>query len=513
MTFQLRGAADEAGWRGTAFLFFLSVCAGAVGALGQAPWDFPLAMLLGLAGAFLLFAACTSPRRAALSGWAFGLGWFAVALHWIVEPFQVDAARHGWMAPFALVLLSGGLALFWGAAFWTARRFSTGVLLLVPVWAAAELVRAYVLTGFPWAAPAQALVDRMAGQGLAFVGPHSMNLAIFALACLPAFIYGRRGHNGQSSLAALIMLAGIVPVVLPVPQGAARMTDHWVRLIQPNAAQHLKWQPENARRFLDLQLALTARPAAGQTSGPDLVIWPETAIAWRLDQAAPVLEAIRSVTDAQVVLGVLRAQEGRLRNSLVHLGPDEGQQIYDKHHLVPFGEYLPLAPLAEALGLAALAQTGPGFAPGPGPAVLDFGALGQGMPLICYEAVFAHDVNAAPQRPAFLLQITNDAWFGQFAGPHQHLAQARMRAIEQGLPVLRAANTGVSAVVDPLGRVAAHLPLGRADALDARVPAPLGPTFYSRSGDIAAVVLLAVWAGVLLLLRFGATKAVQRPDK
>ena len=168
-------------------------------------------------------------------------------------------------------------------------------------------------------------------------------------------------------------------------------------------------------------------------------------------------------------------------------------QVYDKHHLVPFGEYMPLGDLLAKVGITAFAaRHGNGYSSGPGPKLMDFGPLGKALPLICYEAVFAHDVGAAPERPDFLIQITNDAWFGKGAGPKQHLAQARMRAIEHGLPLARAANTGISAMIDPFGRVVASLPLNKAGFVDARLPKPLPPTLYSRTGDLPFAMLLLI---------------------
>ena len=183
---------------------------------------------------------------------------------------------------------------------------------------------------------------------------------------------------------------------------------------------------------------------------------------------------------------------------MVVLGPEGGvEQVYDKHHLVPFGEYIPLARLFNRIGVFGLAQRVPeGYSPGPGPKLLDFGPLGRALPLICYEAVFAHDVNAAPARPDFLIQITNDAWFGNGAGPRQHLAQARMRAIEQGLPLARAANTGISAMIDPHGRVLAALALNEAGFIDAALPLPLPPTPYSRTGDLPLALFLLAALGL-----------------
>lgn len=468
----------------------LSVVLGVFGALGQAPYDQPAALVIALAGAFYLWRMQAGRGAAALIGCAFGCGYFALALVWIVEPFQVDAARHGWMAPFALALLSLGLALFWAVAFWAARLLSHAAFGLVLTWTAAEIARAYIFTGFPWASPAQVAINGPISQLLAWGGPHAATFILLLCAWGLSLPGGRPLKAGQ----ALVSVAVLVALYAPLMRPAAELSGKWVRLIQPNAAQHLKWQPEMAEVFYQRQLALTAAPPRTLDQTPDLVIWPETAIPWRLETAGPALVEIgQAGNGVPVVLGALRAQGANLRNALAVIDP-EGvpQAIYDKHHLVPFGEYMPFAGLANRLGLSALVAQAGIFSSGPGPEVLDFGALGTALPLICYEAVFAQGVNAAPTRPDFLLQITNDAWFGQYAGPQQHLAQARMRAIEQGLPLMRAANTGISAMIDPAGRIISSLPLGQAGFIDAPLPRPDPATLYSRFGDYPMFVLLLV---------------------
>ncbi|WP_299676737.1 apolipoprotein N-acyltransferase [uncultured Roseobacter sp.] len=478
--------------------------AGALGALGQAPVDQPILLLLGLSLVFLMFRRQKRTRDAALVGWSFGVGYFGVALIWILQPFQIDPERHAWMAPFALLLLSMGLALFWGAAFWVARRLSPRTWPLMLSWTAAELLRAYVFTGFPWASPSQALVNGAAGQALAWVGPYGLVLWLMSLAWILSFpaIYRRR-HLMRLAQAAVLVGAAL-SFYLPPSAPTAPLSPHVVRLVQPNAEQHLKWQPDFARMFFERQLEFTAAPPQAGTSTPDLTIWPETAIAWAYEDAGPALDMITAAADgAPVALGLLRRTDAALFNSMVVLGrPGAEPQIYDKHHLVPFGEYIPFSSLADRLGLIGLAQVSPvGFGAGPGPRTLDFGALGRGLPLICYEAVFPHEVNAAPERADFIVQITNDAWFGRDIGPQQHLAQARMRAIEQGLPLMRAANTGISAMIDPHGRILHSLPMGEAGFVDATLPLPRAPTLYSRSGDLPLVLLLCVGLVVARLHR------------
>jgi len=201
-----------------------------------------------------------------------------------------------------------------------------------------------------------------------------------------------------------------------------------------------------------------------------------------------------------VVLGVQRAQGFDYYNGLIVLGADgTAQSGYDKHHLVPFGEYMPLPWLFRRLGIPALAErVDGGFSAGPGPKLIDIPGIGAALPLICYEAVFPQHSRSPGARPRLLLQVTNDAWFGTYAGPQQHLAQARMRAIEQGLPLVRSANTGISAVVDARGRVTASLPLGVHGHVDAVLPPALKPTMYARTGDAPVAVLLLLWAVLLM---------------
>jgi apolipoprotein N-acyltransferase len=487
------------GWR----LFALALLCGAVAAFAQAPYSAPIPMLIGFAVALRIFQNTVRVKHAALLGWALGTGYFCHALQWIVSPFMVDAARHGWMAPFALVLLAAGLALFWGAAFGAARLLSkqnSWPILLT--WPAAELIRAYIFTGFPWAMPAQALVSSALGQGLALVGPYVMNAVIIAVAYYVGrpygTVFGRRTSIGVGAVFVMLLFT-------PPLAGPSALTSHHVRLVQPNAAQRDKWDPALMPVFFDRQLEFTAAEPAPGAAPPDLIIWSETAIPWPLDLAEPALEQIaRAAGPAMVTLGAQRRDPENYYNSMVILDAQGGiSQLYDKHHLVPFGEYMPFSDLMSKFGIFGLAARLPtGYTPGIGPQLLDFGALGHALPLICYEAVFAHDVNAAPARPNFLVQVTNDAWFGKEAGPKQHLAQARMRAIEQGLPLARAANTGISAMIDPYGRIIAALELNVAGFVDAPLPRPLAPTLYSKTGDLPfALVLLLGFAGGVMRKR------------
>lgn len=469
----------------------LAAASGAVGAFGLAPhglWGLTVLSLLILPTILL---KASGWRQAAWIGWAFGAGWFAHGLIWIVEPFLVDPVRHGWMAPFALLLLPGGLALFWAAAFGAAWALAAGtrgrIALLILFWALAEFARAYVLTGFPWANLAQAWIIP---QLLSLVGPHGAGLVILLLT-LPAGAAFQARRSGAAGLGLMVLAA--VAVVSTFGVGRVTYPTHdtaTVRVIQPNAPQHQKWDPAYMPVFFQRQLDFTA---AGPR--PDLIVWPESAVPVLLHQADDAFAQIaQAAGGVPVILGIQRYDGTRVFNSLVVLDA-EGRLagIYDKHHLVPFGEYMPLGRLAARLNIFGLAaNTGMGYSPGPGPDLLDLGALGTALPLICYEAVFPQNVTGAPGRPDMLLQVTNDAWFGTHSGPYQHLAQARMRAIELGVPMIRAANTGISAVIDPGGAVLGSIPLGEAGFVDVPLPLPVAPTVYARTGDGPVFVLLLV---------------------
>ncbi len=502
-----QGAAPASDVAGRALwqVLVMAAGAGAIAAFGLQPYGLWPLTFLGLLTLPVFLSGADTWRRAGIIGWAWATGYFAHGMSWIVEPFLVDVARHGWMAPFALIFMAGGLALFWGAA--SAAAFRLGnttvqrTLVLCAALGVAELVRAYVFTGFPWAAIPQVLIDTPAAQLLAWIGPHGLGLWVLAASILPATVY----LSGKWMLTAWALApAGLLflAALLASPPQATE-TGTTVRLVQPNAPQHEKWHPDHVDRFFERQVAYT-----GADAPPDLVVWPETAIPWMLHNADPAFEIIADAArGAPVALGVQRRDGVRFYNSLVVV--DEAADImaqYDKHHLVPFGEYMPLGWIAARFGIHGLAaEDGGGFSAGPGPLSIEIDGIGTAIPLICYEAVFPQDVRAAG-RGRLLLQVTNDAWFGTRSGPFQHLAQARMRAIEQGMPLVRSANTGVSAMIDPYGRIVAHIPLGEAGFVDADLPEPAAPTLYARTGDWLAILLLLVLGCVLFANQFVARR-------
>lgn len=479
----------------------LAAVLGAGAAFGLAPFGYWQATLVALGLIAPLFLTCETRLRAGLLGWVFATGYFASALGWIIEPFQIDAERYAWMAPFALAFMSGGLALFWAAAFGLARRPGAPrlrqVLVLALAVSLAEMVRGYILTGFPWAGLAQVWVDTPFGQLLSLIGPYGLGaLTLFLILPLGASV--AKPAQGRALVAPLTATVAVAAIGLLYAWTRPSVPDtgYTVRLVQPNAPQEQKWDPLYAPVFFARQVEFTAAEPR-----PDLVVWPETSVPAWLGSAQPFLDAIAEAAQGTpVVLGIQRGDGARIYNSMIYLD-EEGRQtgLYDKHHLVPFGEYVPLGELMARFGIYGMAATtGSGFSAGPGAALMNVGKLGAALPLICYEAIFPQDVSAAPSRPDFLLQITNDAWFGTRSGPYQHLTQARMRAIEQGLPLARSANTGVTAMIDPYGGVTGALALGQAGFLDASLPSALPPTLYSRTGDAPIFGIM-----VLMLVLFG----------
>lgn len=491
---------------------------GALAGLGQAPASLPVATLAALVVLMLL------QRGGGLgfgAGWAFGLGHFALSLRWMVEPFLVEPERTGWMAPFALLLAAAGFALFWGLPFALARRLRLGPWGLAALWTAAEMARAFLLTGFPWALLGHVWLGTPLEQLAALVGAHGLTLmTLMAAAAMASPV-----PLALRAVAPALLLVGALlldPGQAPAPDPAAPV----IRVVQPNVPQSEKWDPARMPAHVRRLVALSGPPPGGGAAPADLVVWPETALTDLLDWSGPVLAAGTAAAGGAPLAtgGFDQDAEGRFFNTLaVTDGQGRVLSTYDKVHLVPFGEYMPFRGLLEGWGLDLLANfQGPGFTAAEGAELLDLPGIGPARALICYEGIFPEEIDAgwrrglawltrgalfpealAAPRPRLLLLVTNDAWFGERAGPVQHFELGRLRAIEFGLPLVRSANTGISAMVDARGRTLADLPLHEAGAFDAALPPALPPTLYARAGDWPVVL-------ALLLLGLGALGARRR---
>jgi apolipoprotein N-acyltransferase len=492
----------------------------------------PFGLLPGLLGYALMLRLIEAPakrplRQAFFRGWLAGLGYFAVSVWWIVEPFMVDAKEQGWMAPFGLVFLAGGLALFWGAAALLYQALKPRGFLRVLAFAGClagfEWLRGHVLTGFPWDLPGETWrAGSPPSQFAAVVGPYGLTWITVAIAAAPAVLFDARARRARAAAlgAALAALAGLYAFGLArlANPPAASPSAPIVRVVQANIDQKDKWRPENLNQIFATYLELTKRPAA---RAPDIVVWPEGALPAVIDELmapqlgyAPALAA--ALAPGQTLLmGANHVQPGpdgaaRYFNSLVALrrqGADlRITGVYDKYRLVPFGEYMPLGDLATKVGFRSLVHMPDDFTAGPPPRPLAAEGIAPFQPLICYEALFPGLVREGARRgprPAWILNVSNDAWFGRTSGPLQHLNMASYRAIEEGLPIVRATPTGVSAVIDAYGRVlpGARLGLGDFGVIDAPLPPALKPTPYVRWNDGLFVLMLVVTAAATLANR------------
>lgn len=491
--------------------FGLSFLAGTLMTVGHPPVGLPWAMFIALPLLVMLTAHAPTGRAAAWIGWGAGFGYFTTGLHWIIHPFMVRAedaealAYAGWVAGgfAAVAALSAALSLFWLLAFWAAKRawpqdVFAGAGVLAIAWTVAEFARGNILTGFPWALPGYVWVDTPAMQAAAWIGSYGMTALTLWLCAMPvvALIVRPRWVAGAALAACIgIWVAGSLR-----PPNTPQWTDEspTVRLVQPNAPQHLKWKPGYYQAFFERALDATGADPHPDLGPPDIVIWPEAVINLiPEDQPEVVQQVAEAAGDATVLLGITHGRRGAERlhwtNALLPILPDGSLgPRYDKHHLVPFGEYLPFESVLSAFGLSQFAAIG-GFDRGEGPRTIKIDGLPSFSPLICYEAIFPHEVVGA-ERPEWLVQPTNDAWFGSYAGPQQHYAQAKIRAIEQGLPMVRAANTGISAVADSYGREVASIGLHNYSYIDAKLPNAVSPTPYSRLKSVVLLLVIAIIA-------------------
>jgi len=513
-----------AGWRRWTAAFGL----GALAALALPPaYALPL-LVPAFVGLMWLVDDSPGPRRAFADGWWFGFGHSLAGLYWIFNAFIVDAPQFGWMAPFAVAGIAAGVALYPAAvaalarlAFaWRAPGASGRVLVLAALWTAAEWLRGWLLTGFSWNLIGSVWVisDAMI-QLAAATGVYGLSLVTVAAAAMPATLASAAGGRRW-----LPTVAAAVALALVWSGGALRLASAGddtvagvrLRLVQPNIPQHLKWQRELRRDHVVNQLAMSTQPpapdapaGAGPAAAPTHVIWAETAVPFVLGDGSPLIAALAGAAPpgGLIIVGAPRTtpqgiEPRQVWNSLFAL--DSGGRIaaiYDKFHLVPFGEYVPFRGILDIPKLTA----GRGdFSPGPGLRTLSLAGLPPVSPLICYEVIFPGRVADAAVRPGWLLNLTNDAWFGRSSGPYQHFAAARLRAVEEGLPVVRVANTGISGVVDAYGRVRQVLGLGRAGVIDGALPAAIAATPYARHGDaiaaviIAVIIIVAMAAGILV---------------
>jgi len=490
---------------------------GALAALALAPFYAVFLLVPAFCGLLWLVYGAAGLRGAFFAGWWFGLGHFSVGLYWIANALLIDAARFGWLIPFAITGLSAVLAVFPALAGVLARRLSgdsgglARVLVFAACWTLLEWLRGWVLTGFPWnlTGSALALSDALM-QGASVTGIYGLSLLVVAVAAAPATVCknqnwggGYRPTIGAAILFALVWAGGSARLSGVAAVGEDTVPDVRLRLVQPNIAQQNKWKSDLKIANFKEQIAMSV--ADGTGAAPTHVIWSETAATYLLSNDMAVRKAMAEAVPkgGLILTGAprstpVRENPFRIWNSLYALDSAGGiVGTYDKHHLVPFGEYMPFRGM---FGLEKLTAGSTDFTPGPGRQTLRLPGLPAVSPLICYEVIFPGNVVNATDRPQWMLNVTNDAWYGISTGPYQHFDAARFRAVEEGLPLVRVANTGMSGVIDGYGRTVGRLELGSKGTLDSVLPKALSATLYSRYGNAVALILILLTGGLGLVL-------------
>lgn len=488
---------------------------GVLAAASLPPVDMTPVLLISFPGLIWLADGNTGYRSAFALGWSFGFGFFVAGLYWIAAALFVDIGQFWWLVPFAVAGFPAGLAIFTGAALaasyalcqWLRLGGTERVLALALCWCGAEWLRGHVLTGFPWNLVGYAWSGAFPGalamlQFASLFGIYGLSLLTVLIACLPARLGDFSGRRWLSLAVAILLLA------LPAGWGAYRLSHGHpgdvpgvtLRLVQPSIPQSFKNDPA---QLLGNFRRLFALSTSSNTPPPTAIIWPEDAAPPFLDRDGGARQAIAQAAapHGYVITGTTRTDPPpdnpvHVWNSLVAIDHEGAiRASYDKFHLVPFGEYVPLR------GILPIQKITPGtidFSAGDGPHTITLPGLPPFSPLICYEAIFPGAVIDPAHRPDWLLNITDDAWYGITSGPFQHVAIARLRAVEEGLPLARAGDNGISAMFDPYGRVVARLDLNAVGALDVSLPQPLPPTLYSRWGDMPYFIALLLMIATVL---------------
>ena len=505
------------GWRRKGFAFL----AGSMAALALPPYGAVPVLAISFPVLVWLMDGAVAPgdwnalrrfRTGATLGWFFGFGYFLAGLWWIGAAFLVDADRFAWLLPLAVLGMPAGLAIFTAIAVGLSAILWNGTFLRIGLLAASlalsDWLRGNVLTGFPWNAFGYSISESLVlAQTASVTGVYGLSFLAVLIFASPAVLADARPirHRFFLLLGAAVLLAGMVvfgTVRLTAP--ISNETGMTVRIVQPSIAQQDKWRPELKDEIFDTLLEMSGVPSQVETPGNSnrLVVWPESAVPFLLTREPGALVRIAEVLQPNDMLatGAIRVEQESDRTryfNSVYVVDTHGavRDVYDKVRLVPFGEFIPFEGVFRALGIENLAGTPEGFDAGYRSKLLSGPGAALFLPLICYEAIFPGAERGMDQRPDFILNLTNDAWFGRTPGPFQHMSQARLRAIESGVPLVRAANTGVSAVVDGHGRLLQSLTIFDSGVIDVTLPESIGKTYYGKFDDG-----LFLWSMLLIFL-------------
>lgn len=513
--------------------------AGALSTLAHAPffaWPILFLTLPILFWAIEALASGARPqsrRSAAWRGLLFAFGYFFTGLYWVGEAFLVEAEIFAWLLPFAITLLPFAMSLYWAAAAFLTHLLwerlecldepgITGVtcrvLIFAVVFSLIELLRGHLFTGLPWHNPGLALAAPLELMQLAaLVGMYGMAPIVFLVTLMPLVSLAAPGVKSRRAIAPVIALTTLVPLAMAYAWGAMRLAEPTlpdvpgvkIRLVQPSIPQREKWRPEKQADIFARHLELSRRDPEGRDdglAGITHVIWPEASMPFGPLHNQSALDAVADMLPdgSHLIAGLLRRGDqsvvpAPVHNSLAALDTTgKLVALYDKVHLVPFGEFLPFPDILEAIGLQNLVRQRGGFTPGPWPKKpMSVPGLPPVAPVICYEAIFPGEIIPQGPRPGLIIIATNDGWFGRSIGPAQHFHQARFRAVELGLPVVRSANNGISALIDAAGRVRVELPLDRVATADIPLPAVRAEPLAAQLG-----VFGVLFANLFLLTAF-----------
>lgn len=493
------------GWRRWSLCLFCGV----VSALSLPPFGlFPL-LFLTVPGFIWILDGAIEPAQTShgkrvwtgfVLGWLFGFGYFLAGLWWIGAAFLVEADRYAWLMPFAVIAMPVGLALFTGsgvavaAALWTDHRYR--IVLFAVALAMTDWLRGNVLTGFPWNSFGYAVSENLVlSQAASLFGLFGLSFLVLSICAAPAVLADARPMKERL----LVVMLAVAVLVAMGAFGAIRLwtaetsfADLDIRIVQPAINQQDKWRPELRGEIFQTYLDMTEAPLGGSAriGMPRLVVWPESAVPFLLSREPGALSRIGQALGANTELatGAIRIEPGaespQYFNSIYLISNDGTVAwVYDKIRLVPFGEYIPFIDVLKKFGITNLAGPANGFVSGFSRRPIRTAKSFSFLPLICYEIIFPKIFALQSARPSFLLNVTNDAWFGRTPGPYQHFAQARMRSIETGVPLIRAANTGISAIVNGYGQVVRKLPIFERGIIDGNLPQRMDRTIYGRTGD------------------------------
>ena len=503
------------GWR----RYVLAWALGAIAAISLPPISGTFVLLLSFSGLLLLLDGTRNYRDAAWDGWWFGFGFLTIGLYWISNALVTDVEKFGWMIPFALLGLPAFLALFTSLGtiaakfFWVTGPFR--ILSLSCGWTLSEIARGHLLTGFPWNLIGYTWSwSPLMMQSASIVGIYGLGFFTVFIASSPGALIFSENNKKPLIVWTSVISALLLSTVLVI-YGSIRLyhaTEDRIsglnfRIVQANISQIQKWDDKFKQDNLLKYISLSIEESRFNLTH---IVWPETAVTYFInDQPHVLAQIVKAIPAGGLLLtGAPRVEldnNGRLDrifNSIQIINRNgDIVDTYDKSHLVPFGEYVPFRKFLNLIGLNKIVPGNLDYSAGPGPKTLNVPGLPPVSPLVCYEAIFPGGVVDTNMRPAWLLNVTNDGWYGNSSGPYQHFEMVRLRAIEQGLPLIRAANTGISGVIDPWGRVIAKIGLGKVGVIDSELPVATKPTFYSKFGIASPLSLLLSMILVLVVVR------------